>query len=397
MERYDVIVVGAGIAGSVLARLLAEKGVKVLLVEKDEYSGKTTACGGLFDRPYFDRYVDDPSIIEQEIKRNVFIMPWGEVTYECDQVTVKRRKFDRYLAERAQQSGAHLVTLTKAVDYRVKSPGAVEVTLNHRKSRETRTVQAKLVAFADGPHTLAKANPLFNYEPNRPYWAYAYAYEVEGIPIDPQEIKIYLDERIAPWGYGWIFPNRNDSNIGVGTIQAEIDRGIKVKEKLFYFIEEYEKTGPLLKDRKIVDKKGGFIPMWLIQHFADDSQVVLGDAGGMVSPLFGAGIDYAIEAAEAAAPVILEALAHNDFTRHRLQRYEANLEDRVLKDLRKQMLLAKIIIHSLRFGKRFPVKILAAIAFGAKYNRWNKIKILTYPILGKPKPLTQDSQFLSHK
>ena len=397
MERYDVIVVGAGIAGSVLARLLAEKGVEVLLVEKDEYSGKTTACGGLFDRPYFDRYVDDPSIIEQEIKRNVFIMPWGEVTYECDQVTVKRRKFDRYLAERAQQSGAHLVTLTKAVDYRVKSPGAVEVTLNHRKSRETRTVQAKLVAFADGPHTLAKANPLFNYEPNRPYWAYAYAYEVEGIPIDPQEIKIYLDERIAPWGYGWIFPNRNDSNIGVGTIQAEIDRGIKVKEKLFYFIEEYEKTGPLLKDRKIVDKKGGFIPMWLIQHFADDSQVVLGDAGGMVSPLFGAGIDYAIEAAEAAAPVILEALAHNDFTRHRLQRYEANLEDRVLKDLRKQMLLAKIIIHSLRFGKRFPVKILAAIAFGAKYNRWNKIKILTYPILGKPQPLTQDSQFLSHK
>ncbi len=397
MERYDVIVVGAGIAGSVLARLLAEKGVEVLLVEKDEYSGKTTACGGLFDRPYFDRYVDDPSIIEQEIKRNVFIMPWGEVTYECDQVTVKRRKFDRYLAERAQQSGAHLVTLTKAVDYRVKSPGAVEVTLNHRKSRETRTVQAKLVAFADGPHTLAKANPLFNYEPNRPYWAYAYAYEVEGVPIDPQEIKIYLDERIAPWGYGWIFPNRNDSNIGVGTIQAEIDRGIKVKEKLFYFIEEYEKTGPLLKDRKIVDKKGGFIPMWLIQHFADDSQVVLGDAGGMVSPLFGAGIDYAIEAAEAAAPVILEALAHNDFTRHRLQRYEANLEDRVLKDLRKQMLLAKIIIHSLRFGKRFPVKILAAIAFGAKYNRWNKIKILTYPILGKPQPLTQDSQFLSHK
>ena len=366
-------------------------------MEKDEYSGKTTACGGLFDRPYFDRYVDDPSIIEQEIKRNVFIMPWGEVTYECDQVTVKRRKFDRYLAERAQQSGAHLVTLTKAVDYRVKSLGAVEVTLNHRKSRETRTVQAKLVAFADGPHTLAKANPLFNYEPNRPYWAYAYAYEVEGIPIDPQEIKIYLDDRIAPWGYGWIFPNRNDSNIGVGTIQAEIDRGIKVKEKLFYFIEEYEKTGPLLKDRKIVDKKGGFIPMWLIQHFADDSQVVLGDAGGMVSPLFGAGIDYAIEAAEAAAPVILEALAHNDFTRHRLQRYEANLEDRVLKDLRKQMLLAKIIIHSLRFGKRFPVKILAAIAFGAKYNRWNKIKILTYPILGKPKPLTQDSQFLSHK
>ncbi len=397
MKPYDVIIIGAGIAGSVLGRLLAEKGVSVLLVEKDEFSGKTTACGGLFDRPYFDRYVDDPSIIEQEIKRNVFIMPWGEVVYECDQVTVKRRKFDRYLAERAAQSGARVMYMTKATEYTVKAPGDVALTVLHRKSREQQIVRGKIIAFADGPYTLAKNNPLFNYEPNRPYWAYAYAYEVEGIPIDPQEIKIYLDDRIAPWGYGWIFPNRNDANVGVGTIQKEIDRGIKVKEKLFYFLQEYEQTGPLLKERKIVDKKGGFIPMWLIQHFADDSQVVLGDAGGMVSPLFGAGIDYAIEAAEAAAPVILDALGKNDFSRHRLLQYECNLEERVLKDLRKQMLLAKIIINSLRFGKRFPIKILAAIAFGAKYSRWNKIKILAYPFLGTPRVLIQNTRFLSHK
>ncbi len=397
MEQYDVVIVGAGVAGSVLARLLAQQGVSVLLVEKDEYSGKTTACGGLFDRPYFDRYVDDSTIIEQEIRRNVFIMPWGEVAFDCNQVTVKRRVFDRYLAEQARKAGATLINWTKALDYQVLQPGQVDVTLHHRKDRRIWKVQAKIIALADGPHTLAKSNPRFDYTSNRPYWAYAYAYEVDGIPIASDEIRIYLDKQLTPWGYGWIFPNRRDTNIGFGTIQAEMDRGIRVKDKLFYFMEQYAPTASLLKNRQVVDKKGGFIPMWLIREFSDDSQVVLGDAAGMVSPLFGAGIDYAIDAAEAAAPVIVEALAKRDFSRQFLRQYDANLEQKFLPDLRKQMVLAKIIINSLRMGKSFPVKILAAIAFGAKYNRWNKIRILSYPVLGVPRTIEQKGPLLSHK
>ncbi len=397
MEQFDVVIIGAGIAGSVLGKILADQDVKVMLAEKDEYSGKTTACGGLFDMPYFERYVTDASVIEQKINKNTFVMPWGDVQFACDQLTVKRRIFDRHLAENAAKSGADLRNRTRALNYKVEKPGDVKVHLKNLNTKETYQVRAKVIAFADGPQTLAKNNPRFDAEKNKPYWAYAYAYEVDGIPIDADEIKIYLDLELFPWGYGWIFPNKNDSNIGVGTINAEVGKGIKLKDKLFYFIESFDLTKNLLKDREVVDKKGGFIPMWLIDHFSDESQLVLGDAAGMVSPLFGAGIDYAIEAAEAAAPVIIEALGKDDFSAEQMYEYDRKINDGFLKDLKKQMLVARIIITSLRFGKTWPIKVLAAIAFGMKYTRWNKIKIMLYPLLGVPQSIEDTGEVLAHK
>jgi len=393
---YDVVIAGAGIAGSVLGKLLAEQGKSVLLVEKDSYSGKTSACGGLFDKPYFDKYVTDPAVLEQHIRRNTFVMPWGQVTYDCDQVTVKRRVFDRHLAENAKKAGAHLVNQVKVTNWEVKSPGDVMVAVRDLKTKETYNISCRLIAFADGPHTLAKNNPLFDYTPNRPYWAYAYAYEVDCVPFDGDEMRIYLDPKLFPWGYGWIFPNKNESNIGVGTIQSEIDKGIKVKDQFISFVEHYEPTAPMLRDSAVVDKKGGFIPMWLIKHFSDTSQIVLGDAGGMVSPLFGAGIDYSIDAAEAAAATIAQAFEKNDFSAGELSSYDRALENGFLKDLKKQMLIAKIIIASIRWRFNLPIKVLAVIAFGAKYTRWNKIRILLNPFLGKP-AVRSTEEILAHK
>ncbi len=397
MEQFDVVILGAGPAGSVLARLLAEKAFKVLLVEKDAFAGKTTACGGLFDKPYFDRYVDDPTVMEQHIRRNVFKMPWGEVVYDCDQVTVKRRVFDRYLAEKARNAGAVYRTRTKALDWKRIRSGQVEIHLHDLDKKEKYLVGARVVAFADGPHTLAKKNPRFEHAQNRKNWAYAYAYEVDGLVTAPDEMVIYLDKALFPWGYGWIFPDSDVSNIGVGTIQSEMDKGIKVKEKLFEFINEYPATSALLKGRTISDKKGGFIPMWLIDHYSDDSQLVLGDAAGMVSPLFGAGIDYAIDAAEAAAATLGEALTAGRYDAATLKAYDERLNKGFLIDLRKQMMVARIIIKSLKFGAQWPVKILAAIAFGGKYTRWNKIKIMLYPLLGQPRTLKENGEILSHK
>ncbi len=396
MPDYDVIIIGAGIAGSVLARLLAEGGAKTLLLEKDEFSGQTSACGGLFDRPYFDRYADNHDLIEQHISSNVFIMPWGEVRFDCNQVTVKRRRFDRYLAEQAQQTGAFLLNKTKALDWRVTAPGQVEVEYKSAAQDSPQKASGRCIAFADGPKSLARRNPRFYNEKYRKYWAYAYAYETSEIPFNPQEIRIYLDGRLFPWGYGWIFPNRNECNIGVGTIQSEMDKGIAVKEKLIEFITEYPASAPLLAHQKITDKKGGFIPMWLQDHFSDDSQLILGDAAGMVSPLFGAGIDYAIESAEAAAGVLLEALKLNRWEAGFLNQYDLALENRFLKDLQKQIKLAGIIIRSLNWHKSLPIKILAIFAFGLKYSRWNKIKILFYPLLGKPM-VKENKEVMAHK
>jgi len=397
MERFDTVIIGAGITGSVLARLLAEAGRSILLLEKDSFSGQTTACGGLFDRPYYDRYFSDNRLIEQEIKKNVFIMPWGEVSFDCDQVTVKRRLFDRGLAELDREKGAVLRNRSKAVGYRVQENGTVIVRVKDLAQKTEYDVQTKIIAFADGPHSLARRNPRFNSEKYKRFWAYAYAYETAGIPFEPDTIKIYLDTELFPWGYGWIFPNKSDSNIGVGTVFAGKFSSPEIKNKLFHFMSGYKQTAPLLSASEIKDKKGGFIPMYLIDTFADDAQVVLGDAAGMVSPLFGAGIDYAMDAAEACAPVLIKALEKEDFSRAALLEYEENIKKGFIAELKKQLLIARIIIFSLKFGRHRAIKILAVIAFGAKYSRWNKIKILFYPLLGKPESLGSVKQNVSHK
>ncbi|HID39439.1 MAG TPA: NAD(P)/FAD-dependent oxidoreductase [Calditrichaeota bacterium] len=385
MDKYDIVIIGAGIAGSALARLLAREGVSVLLLEKSESSGKYAACGGLFDKPYFERFATDSSIIEQHITKNRFKLPWGDVIFDCDQVTVKRRHFDKHLARLAEEAGAQLRRHTAAQHIIIHEAGRVEVQLKTKGKDGLQKVECKIVAFADGPKSLAHKNKHLFEEKNKKYWAYAYAYEIDRVPENQNEMLVYLDSSLFPWGYGWVFPNRRESNIGVGTILPQLEKGGGLKKKLAHFIGEYAPTKSLLKQGSIVDKKGGFIPMWLNENLSDISQVVLGDAAGMVSPLFGAGIDYALDAAEACAPVIREALQKNDFSRDQLKKYDLNVQDKFGKDLKKQMLLARIIIFSLHFGKSWAVKILGVIAFGMKYSRWNKIKILLFPLLGKPR------------
>ncbi len=396
METFDVTIVGAGIAGSVLGLKLAQAGLSVLLLEKDAFPGKTNACGGLFDKPYFERYVADENIAERHIRQNVFIMPWGEVTFACDQVTVKRRVFDRYLAEQAQKNGAQLRTSSRALDYSVTAAGRVEITVKDILQNTEYTVQSKIIVFADGPQSLAQKNPLFNAQKNRSYWSYAYAYEVEGIPFDAQQIRIYLDPKLFPWGYGWIFPDREVSNVGVGTLLRNINGAGYLKERLSYFFKDYAPTAKLVGERPVTDKKGGYIPMWLLQRFSDDSQLVVGDAAGMVSPLFGAGIDYAIESAEMAAKAIEDAFGRGRFDAEILRTYDQALNTGFLVDLKKQMLVAKIIMFGQKFGRQWPVKLLAVIAFGAKYTRWDKIKIMLYPFLGRP-AVKDEKTSIDHK
>ncbi len=324
-------------------------------------------------------------------------MPWGEVVFDCDQVTVKRRKFDHGLAEAASKKGALLRNRSKAIGYERQKNGYMVVLVKDLIQQTEYEVQTKIIAFADGPHSLARTNLLFNSEKYKHFWAYAYAYETTGIPFEPDTIKIYLDKELFPWGYGWIFPNKSDSNIGVGTVLAGKADGPQIKKKLFHFIDDYKETAALLSGSEIVDKKGGFIPMYLIDTFVDDAQVVLGDAAGMVSPLFGAGIDYAMDAAEACAPVLLKALETGDSSRSALLEYEQIIKKGFVADLKKQLLIARIIVFSLKFGRHWAIKILAVIAFGIKYSRWNKIKILFFPLLGKPKSRDKVAQTVNHK
>ncbi len=381
--KYDVAIVGAGIAGSVAARLLAEKNISVLLLEKTTFSGEKAACGGLFDWPYFNRHVHDSNIFEQRIRKNVFHLPWGKVVFHCDQVTVKRRKFDRYLAEQARKAGAIVKHQQKVLSYVVQKSGCVRLEVKNISTGEIWEAHASIILLADGPKSLAHQNPVFGKQLKKRFWAYAYAYEVDSVVVPADEAHIYFAPQLYPWGYGWIFPDKEVSNVGVGAVLPEL-RKKPLKGQMQTLLQHFPATAQLLKKRKIVDKKGGYLPMWMLNRLSDDSQLVMGDAAGMISPLFGAGIDYAIEAAEACVPVVENALSTGDFSAKNLEAYDRAVEERFGRNLRKQKILARLILFSLNFGRLWPMKILSIVAFGVKFNRWNKIKIFFYPLLGRP-------------
>lgn len=391
MKEYEIIVIGAGPAGSAFARLMADKGRSVLLLERQEYSGKVTACGGLLSRSHFDRFVHDTAVIEQEINKIDFIFPWSEVAHEDKFVTVQRCIFDRYLAEEAERRGATLMTSTTATDYQVIKPGEVTVTVKKKKTKDTETFKGKFIAFADGPFSMAaKKNPRFDPKPKKDYWAFAYEYDLDGVTIEPDVCKIYLDQRLVPWGYAWIFPDKDMMNVGVGTILPEMQDREDLKRSLEFMLEKHPVTAPLLKDAKIRRRNGGYIPMRLLDEYCDDSIALIGDSAGMVSPLFGAGIDYCLDAAAILADVVEEGLETGNLGRDQLTKYDQGMENGFFKDLKHQNRASEIIIKSLRFHKSLPTKLLSVAAFGAEYNRFNKVKTLFYPALGEPRKTRVD-------
>ena len=122
-----------------------------------------------------------------------------------------------------------------------------------------------------------------------------------------------------------------------------------------------------------------------LKRFYDDSLAVIGDAAGMTSPLFGAGIDNAFEAALLLAKIVDEALRTKNYSQEVLIQYQSALERGIIGELRKQSLIAKIIIASMHIHASLPTKLLSVIGFGRHYNRRDKVKTLFYPALGRPR------------
>ena len=153
----DVIIVGAGPAGSAAARRLAGSGRQVALVEKSDYPGKDNVCGGMVSLPMVKQFGVFPDAVEKIMQREHHVLPWGVVENGTEQCTVQRRIFDHLLAQRAVAAGAELMVRTKALAIRDISPGRVEVEVTHRQSKRSMVLSARGLILADGPRTLAQS------------------------------------------------------------------------------------------------------------------------------------------------------------------------------------------------------------------------------------------------
>ena len=283
MERYDVVVVGAGPAGSLAAQAAAEGGATTLLIDHRPELGHPVQCGEFVPAreeladifgcdELIARAFDVPdSSILRETHEMACISPLGHVyRFPLAGCTVSRRAFDKALAFRAEGAGAELrfpLGVTGVRDDVVEAAGGVRV-------------QAKVIVGADGP--ISTVGRSVGFAPVRELFRMITA-TVDG-PLD-DEIDIFFGH-VAPGGYAWRFPRAHDANVGLGV--AEIPRGATLGGLLGRFLSE-QGLGPG-RERTAWWVPVGAPPESLVRGRA----VFAGDAANLVMATNGGGIPTAM-------------------------------------------------------------------------------------------------------
>lgn len=356
-DDADVVVVGAGPAGATAAHYLASMGLDVVVLDKARFPRDKICGDGLTPRAVAELVRAGVSIEESDgWIRNVGLrvvggghrieIPWPELSsYPSYGLARSRMSFDHLLVEHARKSGATILegmNVTEPVlderTGRVVGVTARVLDDDGRRTGEERTFRAPVVMAADGVSSriatavgIAKRN-------DRPMGVAVRTYFES-----PRHDDAWMESHLELWdgkpgasnlmpGYGWIFALGDGTvNVGLGSVSSSA-AATKVDYKDLFqrwmanvpaewgFTEETQR-GPV---------RGAALPMAFNRSpLYDRGLMLLGDAGGMVSPFNGEGIAYAMQAARVAADTVVQARTRTtDSARERtLQRYPQIMKD----------------------------------------------------------------------
>ena len=328
---YDVVVVGAGPAGSVAARRAAEGGLKVLLIEKRQEIGAPVRCaeavGSEATRPFLE---PDPHWIDATVQAFEIYNSRGEaVKLPPTETTlvVNRKVFDFQLALQAARAGAEVRTSTAAVGL-LSEDGAVKGVRVESLGR-TETIRARLVVAADGTESqTARWAGLKTVSPAADYFLGA-EFLLAGLKgkIDPSVCQYHLDQALSPGGYAWTFPKGEDTaNVGLVVTADQVKTG----SALAYLEKIVAKRYPEASVMAVI--AGGIPATGALKTLAVDGLLLVGDAAHQADPLTAGGINLGMFGAEMAMQVAVPAVKDGDTRRERLKEYEALWQQRFGKE-----------------------------------------------------------------
>ena len=322
-ERYDVIVVGAGPAGSTAARMIADAGFSVLVCEKDRDVGMPVRCGEAVSNRSIEQLVDlDPRWIAATIKRFKLIAPNG-LCVEPDLggfgYVLERRIFDYDLARLAADAGAEVRTKAYVDGLHFSNGTCDGVTM--LVQGEPNIVFGKIIIGADGVESrVGKWAGIDTTTPFRDMECCAQM-TLTNITTDDDACEFYFGNAVAPQGYLWIFPKGNRmANVGLG-LSGE---AAKKKSPLRYLREFVERKYP---NSGILTTVAGGVPCApTLSRIVRENVVLVGDAAHQVNPMSGGGITSGMFGGTLAASAIIKALHANNFSR--LEAYEREWDKR---------------------------------------------------------------------
>lgn len=317
-QKFDVIVVGGGPAGSLAALHAARGGARVLLLEKDRDIGVPVRCGEAVSdaglRIFFEPRERWIKATIRKIRlvspsRHIVDFNLKEIGYILD-----RRVFDYDLAQFAVEAGATVVT--KAYVSGVLKNGKGVQGVSGSFYGEPFEASARIVIGADGVESRVGRWAGFRTQLKMKDMESCIQRTVSGIAVDESRFDFYLSSRWAPGGYLWVFPKGpNSANIGLG-VSGKFSKGNSARTLLDAFLAEYYPNASV-----IATTIGGVPVDKTMKEFVGDGILLAGDAAHMVNPVTGGGIVPAMRAGMLAGKTAAEAIAAGDVSRRFLQRY----------------------------------------------------------------------------
>jgi geranylgeranyl reductase family protein len=294
---HDLIILGSGPAGAAAGVTAARAGLRVALVDRAAFP-RDKLCGGGFTGRSRRHLVE---IFGRDVEGDLFLpcrrmrlvadgVPLGEHPQAPAIWMTMRRDFDAMLHAEAARAGCEVFAPARIAEL---DPQAARVVLEGGP-----TLTAPLILGADGANS-ALARALFGraYDPAR--IGFGLEVEVPRAAPDPGD-AVEIDLAAAAWGYGWAFPKPGSMTIGVGGLQA---RNPDMRAHLDRYLARH---GGGATPRC----KGAFLPFGAFRPVPGQGRALLaGDAAGLVDPITGEGIAWAMKSGQLAAQASAKALA----------------------------------------------------------------------------------------
>lgn len=329
-EHCDVLVVGAGPAGSCAAFAAARAGARVWVAERRETIGVPVRCAEYIPKallgalPFRDR-----SFVVQPVSAMQTLLAGGGVReHRAPGLMIHRDRFDQCLAEAARGAGALIHTGVGAIRYQDG-----QVTLRSSPGGLMK-IRPAVIIGADGPHsTVAKWMGL-----GAP--RLLPGIQVRAALLHPMHHTEVLFHPRIYGAYGWVFPKGASANVGIALVHKDLPSHA-LRDTLLWFIAKLEEEKKIrMTSRNIIF---GWIPVAPAGQVRRGNMLLAGDAAGHTHPITGAGISHAVLAGGLAGKWAARAAAYNDVSE--LEGYDQAIEADLGETLRRGVARRRVLEH----------------------------------------------------
>ena len=321
--KCDLVVVGAGPAGSMTAKTAAQAGLDVVLLEKRQEIGDPVRCAEGVSKRALRELVDiDPRWIASEVKGariygpdgTAFVMSEDRAGTEVGYV-LERKIFDQRLALDAADAGAKLMVKTRALG--LLNDGGVPAGVSVLRMGEHLKIEAPLIIGADGVESKVGRWAGIDTTLKPRDIEVCAQFLIRDDKVDDDYTEFFLGNELAPGGYVWSFPKGNKlANLGIGVLGSKSGSGMPLQ-----LLRKFMKNN--MPDAKVLEMMSGGVPVsGPIETTTADGVMLVGDAARQSDPLTGGGIINGMKAGVIAGEVAAEQVSQGDVSKKALKVYE---------------------------------------------------------------------------